>query len=132
MFSFLVRPVFAAAVALCLVGAMPASAEPLVSIEWLKQHRSDPSVVTLDVRSAIDGGGAEAYARAHIPGAIHSDYDKAGWRVTRNGVPFMLPTTGTERPGTTAGESAETTQVMPAADPATSDPTDAPDEEGRT
>jgi thiosulfate/3-mercaptopyruvate sulfurtransferase len=92
MFSFLVRPVFAAAVALCLVGTMPASAEPLVSIEWLKQHRADPSVVTLDVRSAIDGGGAEAYARAHIPGAIHSDYDKAGWRVTRNGVPFMLPT----------------------------------------
>ena len=22
---------------------------------------------------------------------MHSDYDKAGWRVTRNGVPFMLP-----------------------------------------
>ena len=32
-------------------------------------------------------------AKAHIPGAVHSDYDKAGWRVTRNGVPFMLPTT---------------------------------------
>ena len=31
-------------------------------------------------------------AKAHIPGAVHSDYDKAGWRVTRNGVPFMLPT----------------------------------------
>ena len=40
----------------------------------------------------IDGGGAEAYAKGHIPGAVHSDYDKAGWRVTRNGVPFMLPT----------------------------------------
>ena len=49
-------------------------------------------MVVLDVRSAIDGGGAEAYAKAHIPGAMHSDYDKAGWRVTRNGVPFMLPT----------------------------------------
>jgi len=24
---------------------------------------------------------------------VHSDYDKAGWRVTRNGVPFKLPTT---------------------------------------
>jgi thiosulfate/3-mercaptopyruvate sulfurtransferase len=34
----------------------------------------------------------EAYRQAHIPGAIHSDYDKAGWRVTRNDVPFMLPT----------------------------------------
>ena len=31
--------------------------------------------------------------QAHIPGAVHSDYDKAGWRVTRNGVPFMLPST---------------------------------------
>ena len=48
--------------------------------------------MVLDVRSAIDGGGAEAYAKAHIPGAVHSDYDKAGWRVTRSGVPFMLPT----------------------------------------
>ena len=24
---------------------------------------------------------------------MHSDYDKAGWRVTRNNVPFMVPTT---------------------------------------
>ena len=61
-------------------------------MQWLKDHQSDPAVVVLDVRSAIDGGGAEAYAKAHIPGAVHSDYDKAGWRVTRNGVPFMLPT----------------------------------------
>jgi thiosulfate/3-mercaptopyruvate sulfurtransferase len=63
----------------------------LVSAQWLKDHQSDPAVVVLDIRSAIDGGGAEAYAQAHIPGAVHSDYDKAGWRVTRNGVPFMLP-----------------------------------------
>jgi thiosulfate/3-mercaptopyruvate sulfurtransferase len=92
MFLSLIRPVFAAAIALCLAAAIPASAEPLVSVEWLKQHQSDPLVVTLDVRSQIDGGGAAAYAKAHIAGAIHSEYDKAGWRVTRNGVPFMLPT----------------------------------------
>ena len=49
-------------------------------------------MLVLDIRSAIDGGGAEAYQKGHIPGAVHSDYDKAGWRVTRNGVPFMLPT----------------------------------------
>ncbi len=61
-------------------------------MQWLKEHHGDPDLVVLDVRSAIDGGGAEAYAKAHIPGAVHSDYDKAGWRVTRNGVPFMLPT----------------------------------------
>jgi thiosulfate/3-mercaptopyruvate sulfurtransferase len=68
------------------------SVTPLVSTGWLKQHLQDPDVFVLDVRSAIDGGGAEAYQKSHIPGAIHSDYDKAGWRVTRGGVPFMLPT----------------------------------------
>jgi thiosulfate/3-mercaptopyruvate sulfurtransferase len=67
-------------------------ATPLVSTAWLKQHLKDPDLLVLDVRSAIDGGGTEAFARGHVPGAVHSDYDKAGWRVTRNGVPFMLPT----------------------------------------
>jgi thiosulfate/3-mercaptopyruvate sulfurtransferase len=75
--------------------ASPATAQPvtpLVSPQWLKERLSDPEIVVLDIRSAIDGGGFEAYAKGHIPGAVHSDYDKAGWRVTRNGVPFMLPT----------------------------------------
>ncbi len=35
----------------------------------------------------------KTFAQGHIPGAVHSDYDKAGWRVTRNNVPFMVPTT---------------------------------------
>jgi 3-mercaptopyruvate sulfurtransferase SseA len=73
MFLFFARPLFAAAVVLCATAAMPALAELLVSAEWLKQHQSYPSVVTVDVRSAIDGGGDEAYARALIPGTIHSD-----------------------------------------------------------
>jgi thiosulfate/3-mercaptopyruvate sulfurtransferase len=68
------------------------AAEPLVSTDWLKAHRTDANVVVLDIRSAIDGGGAKAYAQAHIPAAVHTDYDKSGWRVTRNNVPFMLPT----------------------------------------
>ena len=51
-----------------------------------------PILVVLDIRSAIDGGGAQAYAAGHIPKSVHSDYDKAGWRVTRNNVPFMVPT----------------------------------------
>jgi len=66
--------------------------QPLVSVAWLQQHLGDKNLVVLDIRSAIDGGGAKAYEDAHIPGAVHSDYDKAGWRVTRNDVPFMLPT----------------------------------------
>ena len=85
----------AAFVFAALAFAAPARAEgvtPLVSAAWLKQHLNDPDVFVLDVRSAIDGGGAQAFQQGHIPGAIHSDYDKAGWRVTRGGVPFMLPT----------------------------------------
>src|SRR5690242_12638922 len=86
------------AAAAVLIGALslPATAAPvtpLVSPEWLKDHLRDPAVVVLDVRSVIDGGGEAAYRKAHIPGAVHSEYDKAGWRVTRNGVPFKLPTT---------------------------------------
>ena len=81
-----------ACIAIAATSAMAEPVAPLVSVQWLQAHQSDPAVVVLDVRSAIDGGGAEAYAKAHIPGAVHSDYDKAGWRVTRNGVPFMLPT----------------------------------------
>jgi thiosulfate/3-mercaptopyruvate sulfurtransferase len=71
--------------------ALAAGGEPLVSPQWLKEHHAEPDVVVLDIRSALDGGGAEAYAKGHIPGAVHSDYDKGGWRVTRDGVPFMLP-----------------------------------------
>ena len=71
--------------------ATSAAAEPLVSVEWLNAHRSEPNLVVLDVRSAIDGGGTEAYLAAHIPGSVHSDYDKGGWRVTVHNVPFMLP-----------------------------------------
>jgi thiosulfate/3-mercaptopyruvate sulfurtransferase len=83
------------AACLALASAVPTLADgvmPLVSVDWLKGHLHDSDLVILDVRSVIDGGGAEAYARGHIPGAVHSDYDKAGWRVSRNGVPFMLPT----------------------------------------
>jgi thiosulfate/3-mercaptopyruvate sulfurtransferase len=64
---------------------------PLVTAEWLAAHLDDPDLIVLDIRSAIDGGGAEAYLRSHIPGAIHSDYDKAGWRVTRGNLPTQLP-----------------------------------------
>ncbi len=73
---------------------LPAAAEiaqPLVSRQWLSDHRQDADLVVLDVRSALDGGGEKAYLEAHIPGAVHTDYDKGGWRVMRNNVPFMLP-----------------------------------------
>jgi thiosulfate/3-mercaptopyruvate sulfurtransferase len=90
------RYIAAAAFALALAVAAPAfaaSAQPLVSAQWLNNHRADPGLVVLDIRSAIDGSKPETFAQGHIPGAVHSDYDKAGWRVTRNNVPFMVPTT---------------------------------------
>ncbi|HEX3858386.1 MAG TPA: sulfurtransferase [Pseudolabrys sp.] len=82
-----------AALALTFALAGAASADPLVSAQWLNGHGADQNLVVLDVRSAIDGGGDKAYLAAHIPGAVHSDYDKGGWRVTRSNVPFMVPTT---------------------------------------
>ena len=81
-----------AMLAVATLAARAADGSPLVSVDWVAQNRTDPQVVILDVRSAIDGGGGEAYVRGHIPGSVHSDYDKGGWRVTRGGVPFMLPT----------------------------------------
>ena len=81
---------------ICLAAlAAPANAEsvpPLVSVQWLKDHIAEPDLVVLDVRSTLDGGGAEAYAKGHIPRAVHSDYVKGGWRVTRGDIPFLLPT----------------------------------------
>jgi len=82
--------IFSAAFAASAAGA---HAEPLVSPAWLNTHLHDSNLVVLDIRSAIDGSKPEAFAQGHIPGAVHSDYDKAGWRVTRNNVPFMVPTT---------------------------------------
>lgn len=80
---------FSAAIAVSVAGA---HADPLVTPKWLNGHLADTNLVVLDIRSAIDGGGAQAYAAGHIPKSVHSDYDKAGWRVTRNNVPFMVPT----------------------------------------
>ncbi len=78
--------------AVAALASAPANADPLVSPAWLKAHLDEPNLVVLDIRSAIDGSKPETFAQGHIPGAVHSDYDKAGWRVTRNNVPFMVPT----------------------------------------
>ena len=82
--------VFSATLAASAAGA---HAEPLVTATWLNSHLHDQNLVVLDIRSAIDGSKPEAFAQGHIPSSVHSDYDKAGWRVTRNNVPFMVPTT---------------------------------------
>jgi thiosulfate/3-mercaptopyruvate sulfurtransferase len=89
----LARAALAAVVLAALAPAPAAAGEtaPLVSPAWLKERLNTPDLLVLDIRSAIDGGGAEAYRKGHIPGAVHSDYDKAGWRVTRGNLPTQLP-----------------------------------------
>ncbi|MFC5354070.1 sulfurtransferase [Azospirillum himalayense] len=59
------------------------SQRPLVDSAWLKGALDRPDLVVLDVRTPPSEG--------FIPGSIHSDYAKAGWRATVDGVPGLLP-----------------------------------------
>lgn len=81
-------------IALLLITLMAAAAgtaraaDPLVDVNWVKANTGKPNVLFLDVRSE----GRTDYLRAHIPGAIYTDYAKDGWRVKdKNGTPAMLP-----------------------------------------
>jgi thiosulfate/3-mercaptopyruvate sulfurtransferase len=67
------------------------SVSPLVSPEWLADRLGDAGILLIDIRSTIDGGAAAAYAAAHVPGAVHSDYTREGWRATRGMATGMLP-----------------------------------------
>ncbi|WP_027135415.1 sulfurtransferase [Geminicoccus roseus] len=73
--------------------ALASAAEPLVDAAWLQEHLDQPGLVVLDIRNVEEGSSEELFAQGHIPGAVHSDYAKAGWRTTVNGVPGMLPPT---------------------------------------
>ncbi|MGA8414851.1 MAG: rhodanese-like domain-containing protein, partial [Xanthobacteraceae bacterium] len=64
--------------------------DPLVSAQWLAAHPGD-GLCVLDIRSAVDGGGAAAYEAAHVPGAVHTDYVKDGWRATKGMATGLLP-----------------------------------------
>ena len=47
---------------------------PLVSVEWLREHRAD--IIVADVRWYLDGRSArDAYAAGHLPGAVFVDMD---------------------------------------------------------
>lgn len=73
------------------VGAVQA-AQPLVDSDWVKANIGKPGVVFLDVRGRLAGKSKSDYLRAHIPGAVYTDYLKDGWRIKNsNGTVGMLP-----------------------------------------
>lgn len=67
------------------------AAEPLVDVDWVKSNIGKPDIVFLDVRGAIAGKSKTDYLRAHIPGAVYTDYLKDGWRsADKGGTPGQL------------------------------------------
>jgi thiosulfate/3-mercaptopyruvate sulfurtransferase len=68
-----------------------ADLSPLVSTQWLATHLDDPRLRVVDIRSAVDGGARAAYEAAHLPGAVHTDYSKDGWRRTQGMASGLLP-----------------------------------------
>ena len=64
---------------------------PLVSADWLALHNGTPGLLVLDIRSAVDGGGRQAFEQAHVPGAFHTDYAKDGWRAVKGMATGLLP-----------------------------------------
>jgi thiosulfate/3-mercaptopyruvate sulfurtransferase len=90
MRQFGVVLVFAAWLALVATASAQA-VTPLVNVDWLRQNIGRPDMVILDVRNQLGGGSEKAYRQAHIPGAVYSDYLRAGWRATVDGVPGQLP-----------------------------------------
>ena len=67
------------------------ASSPLVSADWLSKNLQVPELVIIDLRNSLDGGGYETFMEGHIPGSIHSDYMKAGWRVSKNDIPGLIP-----------------------------------------
>jgi thiosulfate/3-mercaptopyruvate sulfurtransferase len=68
-----------------------ANSAPLVSADWLAGNLGNSDVIVFDIRSTVDGGGSAAYAQAHVPGAIHTDYVNDKWRSTKGMATGMLP-----------------------------------------
>ncbi len=85
----LLKVLFAAL--LLWIPASLAKAQPLVTADWLSENLGNDNLVVIDLRNQIDEGSYETFLKGHIPGAVHSDYLKDGWRVARDGVPGLLP-----------------------------------------
>ena len=80
-----------AALLLWPLAALAAEVPPLVDAAWVKANAARPEVVILDVRNKLGKASARSYRAGHIPGAVYSDYLRAGWRKKVEGVPGQLP-----------------------------------------
>ena len=67
------------------------AAEPLVSVEWLKNNLSNEKLIVLDIRNKIDGGSKETFEVSHIPTAVYSNYLEDAWRTNVDGIVGKLP-----------------------------------------
>ncbi|MTI42056.1 thiosulfate/3-mercaptopyruvate sulfurtransferase [Roseibium hamelinense] len=63
---------------------------PLVSTQWLANNLENDNLIVLDIRSPIAEAGRDDYLKAHIPGALWSEYP-GYWRTERNGVAGVVP-----------------------------------------
>lgn len=73
--------------ALLALARVAGAVEPLVTVDWLRANLGKPGVAIVDFQPLAD------YLRAHIPGAVNSNYARDGWREERasDKVPDMLP-----------------------------------------
>lgn len=73
---------FAVAVSMAVAVGTAGAATPLVDVAWVKANLGKPGVVFLDVGGKLGGKSKADFLRAHIPGAVWTDYLKDGWRAT--------------------------------------------------
>jgi len=84
----------AIAIALSGLAGLAQARQPLVDADWVKNNIGKADVVFLDVRGKLGGKSKADYLRAHIPGAVYTNYLKDGWRTKdKNGTVGMLPAT---------------------------------------
>jgi len=90
MISHSFKSAAAGLLALAFAGTAALAAEPLVSTDWLQSRLNSDEIVVLDLRTKIAKSGKEDYLKAHIPGAVWSNYPGA-WRTDRDGVTGVIP-----------------------------------------
>jgi thiosulfate/3-mercaptopyruvate sulfurtransferase len=83
--KLILRILAASMLAVLTVGTSVHAADPLVDVAWVKANIGKAGVVFVDVRKAKD------YKKGHVPGAVHTNYKKAGWRVNKKPVWSLMP-----------------------------------------